>query len=176
MLVATPVIGDPNFDRTVVLLLHHGPEGSLGVVLNRPGELAVADALPAWASVATAPARVHLGGPVGEEGVLALARVGASPPSQGWSELTGSLGAVDLDLDPADLGGELAALRLFAGHAGWGPGQLGGEVAVGAWWVFDAHDDDIFSARPEELWWEVVGRQGGEFRMFAHAPVDPSRN
>jgi putative transcriptional regulator len=176
LLVATPVIGDPNFDRSVVLLLHHQPEGSLGVVLNRPAELSVAEALPPWAALSSPPGMVHVGGPVAEGGVLAIARPGAPPPTRGWSELTGGLGALDLTLDPDELGGELAGLRLFAGHSGWGPGQLSGELAVGAWWVFDAADGDTFSPRPEELWWEVVGRQGGEFRMFAHAPVDPSRN
>lgn len=176
LLVATPVIGDPNFDRSVVLLLHHQPEGSLGVVLNRPAELSVAEALPPWAELSSPPGLVHVGGPVGEGGVLALARSGTSPPTRGWSDVAGGLGALDLTLDPTELDGELAALRLFAGHSGWGPGQLSGELAVGAWWVFDAEPADTFSEHPEELWWEVVGRQGGEFRMFAHAPTDPSRN
>jgi putative transcriptional regulator len=146
------------------------------VVLNRPAPLSVAEALPPWAPLSSPPGQVHVGGPVGENGVLALARPGENPPTRGWSELIEGLGAIDLTIEPDELGGDLRGLRLFAGHSGWGPGQLGGELAAGAWWVFDSIDSDTFTARPEELWWDVVGRQGGDFRMFAHAPVDPSRN
>jgi putative transcriptional regulator len=178
LLVATPVIGDPNFERAVVLLLHHDESGSLGIVLNRPSELEVDTALPAWSPLATPPGVVHIGGPVGPSGVLALARTGSDqpPPSQGWAELSPGLGAVDLSLEPDELGAPLQALRLYAGYAGWGPTQLAGELAVGAWWVFDALIRDAFSAEPTELWWEVVRRQGGDFRMFAHAPLDPTVN
>jgi putative transcriptional regulator len=178
LLVATPVIGDPNFARAVVLLLQHDPGGSLGVVLNHPSELTVSDALPAWSDLVTAPAVVHIGGPVGEGGVLALGRAasGDRRPQQGWAELSPGLGAVDLSVEPAELGGELQSLRLFAGYAGWGPGQLRAELSVGAWWVFDALIRDAFSPEPAELWWEVVRRQGGDFRIYAHAPVDPTVN
>ena len=90
LLVATPVIGDPNFERAVVLLLHHDESGSLGIVLNRPSELDVETALPAWSPLATPPGVVHIGGPVGPSGVLALARTGSDQPApgQGWAELS----------------------------------------------------------------------------------------
>jgi putative transcriptional regulator len=178
LLVATPVIGDPNFERAVVLLLHHDDSGSLGVVLNRPGELEVETAVPAWSALATPPGVVHLGGPVGPSGVLALGRAGTDqpPPARGWAELSPGLGAIDLSVEPEELGAPLQALRLYAGYAGWGPAQLAGELAVGAWWVFDALVRDAFSAEPGELWWEVVRRQGGDFRMFAQAPLDPTVN
>lgn len=176
LLVATPVIGDANFERTVVLMLNHDEEGSLGVVLNRVSELAVAEALPRWAALVTPPGRVHVGGPVGDGGVLALARAGRRTPERGWAELPMGLGAIDLSVDPDEMGGELESLRLFAGYSGWGPGQLRGELAVGAWWVFDSRPEDPFTFQPAELWWTVVRRQGGEFRMFAHAPDDPAVN
>jgi putative transcriptional regulator len=148
------------------------------VVLNRPSELEVSTALPTWSDLATPPAVVHIGGPVGDGGVLALGRAGSGRPvpSQGWAELSPGLGAVDLSIEPDQLGGELLSLRLFAGYAGWGPGQLRGELSVGAWWVFDALLRDAFSETPTELWWEVVKRQGGDFRIYAQAPADPTVN
>src|SRR4051812_24516884 len=133
LVVATPVIDDPNFERAVVLLLQHDDGGTLGVVLNRPSELEVGEAVPSWAGLVTPPGVIHLGGPVGHGGVLALGRSGADQPTpqQGWAELSPGLGAVDLSMEPDELGGELQALRLFAGYAGWGPGQLRGELSVG---------------------------------------------
>lgn len=176
LLVATPAIGDPNFERTVILVLQHDDEGSLGVILNRPSELTVAETVPAWEGEVSVPGVIHVGGPVGQGGMLALARAGATAPVQGWSELSAGLGALDLTLDPEEVGGELAGLRLFAGYAGWGPGQLRSELMVGAWWVFDALKSDVFTPEPAELWWQVVRRQGGDFRMYAFAPLDPSVN
>lgn len=176
LLVATLLIGDPNFDRSVVLLLDHDEDGSVGVVLNRPTALAVSIALPDWAMVADEPAVLYEGGPVQPDNVLALGRAGAAVPSTGWAPLTAGLGTLDLTLDPESIGGEVAALRLFSGYAGWGPGQLLAEVEGGAWWVFDAAPDDPFSADPPELWWKVVQRQGAGYRMYHQAPPDVSVN
>jgi len=74
LLVATPVIGDPNFERTVVLILEHGTEGAFGLVLNRPTELDLLDPLPQWYSFAATPSVVFVGGPVEQERAIALAR------------------------------------------------------------------------------------------------------
>ena len=176
LLVATLMIGDPNFERAVVLLLDHDEAGSVGVVLNRPTDLEVADALPPWAAVVSGPGVVFEGGPVAAGGVLGLGRAGRAVPHEGWAPLTSGLATVDVSLEPEELGGDVDALRLFSGYAGWGPGQLDGEVALGAWWVFDAEPADPFSPDPDELWWEVVGRQGGAYRVYRHAPLDPSVN
>ncbi len=172
LLVATLLIGDPNFSRAVVLVLDHDDDGTVGVVLNRPTELAVSEALPPWADVVSGPGVVFEGGPVGAGGVVGLARAGRDVPAAGWAPMVTGLATVDVSLEPGELGGDVAALRLFSGYAGWGPGQLDGELAVGAWWVFDALPGDPFTARPDELWWDVVGRQGGAYRMYRHAPLD----
>jgi putative transcriptional regulator len=177
LVVATLLIGDPSFERSVVLLLDHDEVGSIGVVLNRPTELAVTIALPDWGELADEPAVLFEGGPVQSGSVLALGRLAAGPvPVIGWAPLASGLGTVDLTLTPEALGGEVAALRLFSGYAGWGPGQLAGEIDGGAWWVFDAEPDDPFSADPRELWWRVVGRQGPEYRIYRQAPTDVSLN
>jgi putative transcriptional regulator len=176
LLVATLVIGDPNFDRSVVLLLDHDEAGSVGVVLNRPTALAVSIALPEWSELADEPAVLFEGGPVQANSILALGRAGAEEPVTGWAPLPGGLATVDLTLSPEAVGGDVDALRLFSGYAGWGPGQLEGEVEGGAWWVFDAEPDDPFSADPGELWWEVVRRQGPAYRIYQQAPTDISVN
>lgn len=185
LLVAAPALGDPNFARSVVLLLEHNDEGSLGVILNRPTELAVAEVLDAWSPLASAPDVVFQGGPVGLDGALALAALGdrarvGSPadPQQpaGWRQVYGDLGLVDLDGEPATLAARLGSLRIFAGYAGWGPRQLEVELAQDAWYVVDSQPMDAFTARPERLWGDVLRRQPGEIAFAATRPLDPTLN
>ncbi|MGE0731526.1 MAG: YqgE/AlgH family protein [Acidimicrobiia bacterium] len=179
ILVATPVIGDDNFSRTVVLLLEHEHEaGTLGVVLNRPTDLPVHDAIPSWAgSRLTPPDVLFTGGPVAEGSALGLALLdheGTAPT--GLTAVFDRLAVVDLEADPASLQVAVERLRIYSGYAGWGPGQLQGELRAGAWWVFDSLPQDWFSAEPTDLWSTVLRRQGGRWRMWAAAPDDPSVN
>jgi putative transcriptional regulator len=67
-------------------------------------------------------------------------------------------------------------VRIFRGYAGWGPGQLEGEIESGAWLVLDAEPDDVFAAEPDELWRSVLRRQGGRLAWLASAPDDLSAN
>lgn len=175
LLVAAPALLDPNFARSVVLVCRQDERGALGVVLNRPLEDELAEYLPEWTHLAPPPARVFGGGPVQPEAALALGRLGGDPPEAGWTAVTPRIGLLDLRLDPADLWGSLDALRVFGGYAGWGAGQLEGELAEGAWIVADAAPDDPFSEDPEGLWERVLGRRPGGLAPFA-APGDPSRN
>lgn len=175
LLVATPPLVDPNFDRTVVLLLEHGDEGSVGVVLNRPTEARVEDVLPEWRVLASPPAVLFVGGPVSPAGLIALAR-GGGPTVEGWIPVLGGIGTVDLGRDPLDLGVPIDDLRVFAGYAGWGPGQLDAELAQHAWFVVDALPSDPFGPDPDRLWQDVLRRQRGRVAMFAHFPDDPAAN
>jgi putative transcriptional regulator len=170
------MLGDPNFDRSVLLVLEHTAEGALGVVLNRPTELEVSAVLDEWSGVAADPAVVYMGGPVEQNGVLALARRRGSAEVPGWSPLLGDVGTIDLHLDPVEVVGGLAGVRFFAGYSGWGAGQLETELAEGAWLVADAVPDDVFLAEPEGLWRSVLARQGGKVSMLANFPVHPSVN
>lgn len=174
LLVATPPLADPNFDRTVVLLLEHGDDGALGIVLNRPSETRLVSVLPDWHDRASEPAVVFSGGPVAPEAVIALARGGEG--GAGWVPVLEEIGTVDVGRDPAALGTTLAGLRVFVGYAGWAPGQLEGELAQGGWLVVATMPDDPFSPRPERLWHDVLRRQRGRVAMFAHCPADPSVN
>lgn len=180
--MATPSLLDPNFARTVVLLLQADEDdGALGLVLNRPTGTDVAEVLPDWAPLAGEPPVVFTGGPVQPNAAICLGhgRPGAATPAS-YAVLEGvpgtSLGTVDLDAEPQDLLPAVSQVRLFAGYAGWGAGQLEAEVEEGAWWVLDALPGDVFSAAPEQLWAAVLKRQGPPIAFAASYPEDPTLN
>ncbi len=182
LLVATPLLGDPNFRRTVILVVEHErEEGTLGVVLNRPTEVPVGQVLEPWTELVTGPCVVFKGGPVAPNSALALALVPGDDEPLGWHALDGvpvmsRIGLVDLGAPPQLLAGEIASLRVFAGYAGWGPGQLQGEIDDGAWYVLSGEPADAFIAKPELLWPSVLRRQGGDLALIATFPDDPSHN
>lgn len=166
LLVATPPLADPNFDGTVVALLEHGPEGALGVVLNRPLDLRVAEALPGWEVLVAEPAVIFSGGPVGDGAGLCLG-VAAD----------GSIEILDLNVDPIGLDTAGRAMRIFLGFAGWGPGQLESELAQDAWIVVPADPwHDVVGRRPSSLWRDVLRRQRGQTAWLANSSPDPSLN
>lgn len=177
LLIAEPLLGDPNFERTVVLMLEHTDEGALGVVLNRPTDLSVDAVLDDWAGLAAAPPVVYLGGPVEQNGVLALGRR-STPDADvpGWMPVVGDVGTVDLHRGPAEVAGGLSGIRFFAGYSGWGGGQLEAELAESAWLVVPAVADDVFAPDPEAMWRSVLRRQGGKVSMLADFPTHPSLN
>lgn len=174
LLVATPLLLDPNFVRTVLLLLEHGDDGAVGLVLNRPSETDVGEVLPAWDGLACDPAVVFVGGPVSPDGAICLGRLPADSAGSDWSFFDGQVSTIDLSLGPAGAPG--AAVRVFAGYAGWGREQLGVEIATGSWYVVDARVEDVFSAEPDDLWHDVLKRQHGDLAMVANFPPDPSLN
>ncbi|MER6998497.1 YqgE/AlgH family protein [Streptomyces sp. NPDC000410] len=176
LLVATPALADPNFDRAVVLLLDHDDEGSLGVVLNRPTPVGVGDILEPWASLAGEPGVVFQGGPVSLDSALGLAVIPGDEGPLGWRRVYGAIGLVDLEAPPELLASALGSLRIFAGYAGWGPGQLEDELSDGAWYVVESEPGDVSSPRPEGLWRSVLRRQRSELAMVATYPDDPSLN
>ncbi|WNI15738.1 YqgE/AlgH family protein [Actinacidiphila sp. ITFR-21] len=182
LLVATPRLADPNFDRAVVLLLDHDREGSLGVVLNRPTLVGVGDVLEPWAELAGVPRVVFQGGPVALDSALGLAVVPGEPGADGdaallgWRRVHGAIGLVDLEAPPELLAAELGSLRIFAGYSGWGPGQLERELADGAWYVVESEPGDVSAPAPERLWRSVLRRQRGELAMVATYPDDPTLN
>jgi len=177
LLVATPQLKDPNFERTVVLLVAHEEGGALGVVLNRATEVAVADVLAGWGPLASEPAVVFEGGPVQPEAAICLARtrVGVGRLA-GFNRVSGAVGTVDLSSDSARIAESVVGVRVFAGYAAWAPGQLEGEIDTGSWFVFDALPGDAFVSRPDDLWPLVLRRQGGLMAAVASYPADPTQN
>lgn len=178
LLVAAPTLLDPNFARTVVLMIEHNRDGALGVVLNRATATPLTEIVPAWGELAVAPGCVHLGGPVQPDGMIGLALLDTVDPVDipGVTELWPGVGTVDLDAPAPGAPGWIRGVRCFAGYAGWGPGQLDGEIVGGSWFVVDRHPDDLWSADPGGLWRRVLRRQPARLARFAHAPVDPSTN
>ena len=182
LLAATPLLGDPNFRRTVVLVVEDDPaDGTLGVVLNRPTEVPLAQVLEPWTALVTGPPVVFRGGPVSPNSALALALARAGDEPLGWRSLAGSpmmarVGLVDLEAPPELLAGGITSFRVFAGYAGWGAGQLRAEIDEGAWYVLPGHPADAFVTEPERLWQEVLRRQGGELALVATYPDDPVWN
>ena len=174
LLVAAPVLLDPNFLRSVILIAEHNEEGALGVVLNRPSEATVGDVVPDLASVIGLDDPVFAGGPVQPGGVLVLAEF--DDPTAAALPIDGNLGFVALDSDLGSLGSGTRRARAFAGHAGWGPGQLDGELERGDWILEPARLEDAFSGDPRGLWSEVLTRKGGSYALVARMPADPSMN
>lgn len=177
LLVATPSLEDPNFDRTVVLLLQHDDtEGAMGLVLNRPSGLALDDELAAWGELAAPPEEVFVGGPVQPEVAIALGWLGPGvDTADGVQPVLDGLGVVDLRRSPDELD-DLVAVRVFAGYAGWAAGQLEAEIAEGSWFTLDAETWDPGTRDPEHLWRDVFRRQSDSLRMLATFPDDPSLN
>jgi len=167
LLIAAPSLFD-YFRRTVVLVLEHTPDGAMGVVLGRETETLVVDAVPALAELAGDEDVVYLGGPVAPEAVVALGDF--EQPDEAGTRVVGSLGT----LDPDGANDSLRRLRVFAGYAGWAPGQLDAELDSEAWIVQKADAEDPF--RSGDIWSEALGRKGGRYRLMATMPADPSLN
>ena len=176
LLVATPALLDPNFVRTVVLICDENEQGKLGIILNRPFRVEVAEYAPEWGPLASPPARVFEGGPVQREAALAIGRLRDEAPLTGWTPVTEEVGLLDLGGSPADLWGDLVGLRVFSGYAGWGAEQLEGEIAEQAWIVLDSAPSDPFDPEPTDLWEQVLRRQGTDPSLFASGPEGPLSN
>jgi putative transcriptional regulator len=185
-LLATPVIGDDRFAHSVILLVEHDATGALGVVLDQATATPLDVVLPDWAGYGTPPAVVFTGGPVANDRALGLVRLrpdatptGPDHPITAIPRLGGEVGLIDLSADPDGLSamlGEQPCLRVFAGYAGWSPGQLEAEMDAGAWWTANIGVHDVFDADPATLWQRVVGRQPGERALFARFTGDPAMN
>jgi putative transcriptional regulator len=175
LLVATPGLLDPNFERSVVLLLDTDEDGALGVVLNRPTAVAVAEILPDWVQRVGAPDVLFQGGPVSTDSALAVATSPTAEPV-GFRRLFDDVGIVDLDTPTEIAGPALSRLRIFAGYAGWGSEQLADEIRTGSWYVVPSVPGDLFAGEPEALWTRVLRRQPGELAWVSTRPLDPSMN
>ena len=169
LLVATPSVEDPDFHRTVVLVLEHCREGAIGVVLNRPTRLEVAEPLPAWACFAVEPSVLFKGGPVSTDSALCLAL-------RENDRAVAGVASVDLNGPPSDVHPPLEKVRVFAGYTGWKPRQVEAEIIAGGWFVVDAWPGDALSPEPDDLWWKVLARQTGKLRRFGNFPLDPALN
>lgn len=173
LLLANASLFDPNFRRTVVLIGHHDDDGAVGVVLNRPLDIAVDDAVPQLAELVAPGDLLFEGGPVQPEAAVVVAEF--DDPAKAELLAFGDVGFLPDEADPLYIGG-LRRARVFAGYSGWGPGQLEEEVGEDAWLVASAVADDVFGDEPERLWERAVARLGPSFAMLRTMPFDPSSN
>jgi putative transcriptional regulator len=174
LLVATPLLNDPHFSRTVVYLLEHDGGGTVGVILNRPSHTPVGQVLPSWQDAVSGPSVVFNGGPVQPDGALCLGQSAADGP--GVRPVVDGVATVDLDGDVTVITGLTQRLRVFAGHSGWSPEQLDGELAEGAWWVVPGSPDDLFDDDPRPLWSRVLRRQPPPLSLVSTYPPDAVLN
>lgn len=175
LLVASPALADPNFFRSVVLLMDHDQAGSVGVVLDRPLEMEVGDHLPAWCERLAPPARVFEGGPVQPETAIGVARRPGYDAGETWHPTLDFVGFIDVSLDPHEVDG-LEELRIYSGYAGWGAGQLEMELGLGSWFLVEGLTGDVFDPVPATLWRRVLLRQESSIARYANYPIDPRSN
>jgi putative transcriptional regulator len=174
LLIASPSIFDPNFRQAVVLIAQHDEEGAMGVILNRPSEAAVAEVAPSLMGLRELDDTVYVGGPVQETSMIVLAQF--DDPDAAALTVIGDIGFVAVGTDLEDVAGVTRRSRAFAGHSGWGPGQLEMEMERDDWIVEPASYDDVFAGRADELWHALLQRKGGQFALMARMPFDPSVN
>jgi putative transcriptional regulator len=173
LLIAAPSLIDPNFKRTVILIAQHSEEGAMGLVLNRPSDTAVIDAVTPLCSLVGDDALIWAGGPVEPGGVIVLAEFDDTAVA---AELIfGDIGFMGADADPADVALASRRARVFAGYAGWSAGQLEAELEEDSWFTAEPVEDDVFT--PEgDLWSDVLERKGGPYALLSKMPPDPSLN
>ncbi|MCS7188990.1 MAG: YqgE/AlgH family protein [Bacteroidia bacterium] len=174
LLIAEPYLPDPNFFRTVVLLVEHGAAGSLGFILNRPASVKLKEVTDYFGEVDY---RLFRGGPVGLNTLHVLHSIETLPESQKvangifWSLNLRSLRALLATRNVPE-----SFIRFFAGYAGWAPGQLESEIAQKAWILTTARCEYVFTTEPEILWQRVLIDMGGKYASLASLPEDPRVN
>lgn len=174
LLLASPALADPNFERTVVLIGLHSAEGAMGIVLNRPSESTIAEAAPQLEQAVDEFETVFVGGPVQPSAIVFLAEF--SDAAAAGMLVLGRIGFPAPDTELEELSRATDRVRVFAGFAGWGEGQLEAEIERGDWIAQAALPEDVFCEDPEELWGSVLTRKGGSYALLARMPRDPSVN
>ena len=159
LLVASPSLEDPNFRQAVVLVVEHGPGGTVGLILNRSTNVLLSKALPDIAALKGTSYRLFAGGPVEPTRFLLLFRL-KEPPADARSVFDG----VYLGHTPEALERIIAqakpteTFRAFAGFAAWAPRQLEAELIVGAWGILPPDPIGIFDKDPAVLWSDCLSR------------------
>ena len=172
LLIASPALVDPNFRRAVVLVVAHDDDGAVGLVLNRRTEAEVAEAVPELADVVEPGALVSVGGPVQSEAVVVIAEW--EDHDEAGAMVFGDVGLMSAEADADRVAENTRRLRVFAGYAGWGGGQLEAELEEDSWIVEPALEEDVFG--DGDLWASVLRRKGGAFTLVATMPEDPTLN
>ncbi len=176
-LIAAPSLRDPNFRQTVVLLCEHGPEGALGVVVNRPTAMSISEALPQVPIIEGVGHVLYAGGPVQTNYVMLLYRGDEFPENAhhvfNGVCLGGDIGVVERILTGV---GTKESFRAYLGYTGWGPGQLESEMKTGSWIKLPADSKLVFEKEPARVWGDILLTLGDAYQHYADMPFDPSCN
>lgn len=179
LLLANTDLLEPTFRRSVIYIVEHNDDGTLGVVLNRPSETAVYNVLPQWAKLAAKPKSMFIGGPVKRDSALCLAqlKVGVEASAvPGLRHVQGRIAMVDLDADPEVIESAVEGVRIYAGYSGWSVGQLDGEIDRDDWMVLSGLPSDVLVGPRVDLWARVLRRQPLPTALLATHPIDVNRN
>lgn len=173
--MARPLLNDGGFKRTVILLAEHNEQGSLGFILNKPMHLTLKDVLPNMEHLKLP---VYYGGPVSQNQLFYIHTAGNRISDSihihrnyYWSGSFQDIidGLKNRTLAPSQI-------RFFIGYSGWGAGQVAEEVNEKAWGVLDSYTSELINKHPEDMWPEHVARLGGNYKVFADMPQEPSLN
>ena len=180
LLISQPFLGDPNFERTVVIICRDEPdEGSFGLVLNRATELTLGDVLelPLGDISPAAPLPLHVGGPVQPNTLHYLHQRADLPDATHLGDGTYWGGDFEVLLGLVQ-SGEVSAddLRLYAGYSGWGAGQLAGEIEQKTWIVHPPAAGKVFTLTTDAFWQAILREKGGRFKALSNYPIDPRLN
>ncbi|WP_415032797.1 YqgE/AlgH family protein [Gordonia sp. (in: high G+C Gram-positive bacteria)] len=179
LLIASPQLTESAFARTVVYVIEHDDTGTIGVIINQPSHSPVHNLLPQWSPLAANPKALYVGGPVKRDGALCLGVVERGVDLHGVTgimKVSGRVVLVDLDGDPDELARVLVGVRIMAGYAGWGPGQLDDELGEDSWLVASALADDVLAPAGIDLWATVLRRQPWPLPLLSTYPMDVTAN
>lgn len=161
LLVAKPGLMDPNFRETVLLVTQARDSSTVGVILNRPLQQKLAELVPGMPGAQSYAEPVYFGGPVMRQVLVALFRSDTAPQAAAFHVLRG----LYLSMHPANVEPLLATpsenYRLYAGFAGWAPGQLESELERDSWYVLPANEAIVFRRDTSGMWMELVEKARG---------------
>lgn len=180
ILIAGKDLRDPNFFKSVVLMVEHGAEGAMGLVVNRPSSITVENALSGHFDCQLPDDHVYFGGPV-EPSALFIMHTAEELNDSETSVIPGvyvgnSAAAFERVVEAAAQGLDELEFRIFFGCAGWAPGQLEGEIARGDWFVHPATRDLVFFHDAYDIWDRAVKQVYEAHRILPFMPDNPEWN
>ncbi|MDQ2696915.1 MAG: YqgE/AlgH family protein [Pseudomonadota bacterium] len=174
LVVASPEMPDPRFWQAVILLLTHGEEGTLGLIVNRPTDIPLTEAVPDLDEAAAARHLLYFGGPVAVDTLLFLLRSDDSPAAaQHVLDNVYASGDQRILQQLLARGAPASELRIYVGHAGWAPGQLDAELLGGSWLLFRAPAGVVFHQDSASLWDQFMRLRGPEGLMVRNSRYRP---